>query len=106
MQITIQGHGVQVTPALKSYAQEKLEKLGKRGDQITRINAIFEIEKAQQVAKATIHASGIDIHATAEASDLYAATDLLFDKLDQQIKKHKEKVKNHRSKESLREVLE
>lgn len=97
MQLNITGHGIEVTPALRNYATEKLERLKKRGDKITTINLIFDVEKVQQIAKATIHLAGAEIHATAKSEDLYSAIDLLFDKLNQQITKHKEKMKSHQA---------
>lgn len=96
MQINITGHNVQLTPALRGYAEEKLERLKKRGDSITSINVILDVEKIQQIAKATIHVSGADIHAQSESGDMYSAIDLLIDKLDHQITKHKEKMKERR----------
>lgn len=96
MQIHITGHNVDVTPALRTYATEKLERLKKRGDSITTINVIFDVEKVQQIAKATLHISGADIHAHSESADMYSAIDLLIDKLDHQITKHKEKIKDRR----------
>ncbi len=95
MQINITGHGVQVTPALRNYTQEKFERLTKRGDKITCINIIFDVEKIEQIAKATIHLAGAEIHASARSNDLYSAIDLLIDKLNQQMTKHKEKIKDH-----------
>lgn len=99
MQIHITGHGVQVTPALRSYATEKLERLKNRGDNITSINMVLDVEKVQQIAKATIHLAGAEIHASSDAADMYSAIDLLVDKLNHQIIKHKEKMKGHRNKE-------
>ena len=100
MQIHITGHGVQVTPALRTYATEKLERLKNRGDNITSINMVLDVEKVQQIAKATVHLAGAEIHGRSESVDLYSAIDLLVDKLNHQIIKHKEKMKGHRSKEN------
>ena len=99
MQINITGHGVQLTPALRNYATEKLERLKKRGDKITTVSVIFDVEKIQHIAKATIHLAGTEIHASSKSDDLYSAIDLLVDKLNQQITKHKEKSKAHQGDE-------
>jgi|SRR6185312_10353566 len=96
MQINITGHGLQVTPALRTYAMEKLDRLKKHGDRITTVNVILDVEKLQQIAKATIHMAGAELHARSEAVDLYSAIDLLTDKLSHQITKHKEKAKGRR----------
>ena len=95
MQINITGHGIEVTPAIRNYATEKLERLTRRGDRINSINLILDVEKLQQVAKATIHVAGAEFHASSKEVDLYSAIDTLVDKLNHQIIKHKEKLKDH-----------
>jgi putative sigma-54 modulation protein len=95
MQINITGHHVEVTPALRTYATEKLDRLSKRGDTITSVELIFDVEKVEQIAKATLHIAGAVFHASSTSGDLYSAIDLLTDKLNHQLTKHKEKIKNH-----------
>jgi len=85
-----------VTPALKSFTEEKLDKLGKHFDKIMSINVVFDVEKLRQIAEATVHIAHGELHASAESDDMYAAVDGLVDKLDKQLIKHKEKLKNHR----------
>lgn len=97
MQINVTGHHVQLTPALRDYAVEKLERIAKYGNNgITRVEVILDVEKLQQIAKATVHMTGTELHASSEAGDMYSAIDLLADKLNHQITKHKEKLKDHR----------
>ncbi len=95
MQITISGHHVEVTPALKDYVLAKFDRLQRHFDQITNTDVTLIVEKLVQKAEATIHVSGADIFATAESEDMYAAIDLLADKLDRQLIKHKEKNRGH-----------
>jgi putative sigma-54 modulation protein len=95
MQINFTGHHVDVTPAIRNYTTEKFERLKPLGDKITSVNVIFDVEKIMQIAKATLHVSGAEIHARSESEDLYSAIDLLVDKLKQQMTKHKEKQKDH-----------
>ncbi|HUP93155.1 MAG TPA: ribosome-associated translation inhibitor RaiA, partial [Solimonas sp.] len=57
-------------------------------------------EKLRQKAEATIHASGHNLHAEAIDGDMYAAIDLMMDKLDQQTRKHKEKTRGHHVKDA------
>jgi len=92
MQINISGHHVEVTDSLKDYVSEKLEKLEHHTASIISIKATLSVEKTRQKAEATIHVKGADIFANAEHEDMYAAIDLLSDKLDRQIIKHKEKT--------------
>ena len=94
MQLNISGHHVEVTDALKSYVEEKLQKLERHYDHITNAHVILTVEKLQQRAEATVHVSGADVFADADCEDMYAAIDKLTDKLDRQILKHKEKTQN------------
>lgn len=95
MQITVSGHHVEVTPALREYVLTKFDRLQRHFDQITNIEVTLIVEKLVQKAEATIHVSGADIHAEAQSEDMYAAIDLLADKLDRQLIKHKEKSRGH-----------
>jgi putative sigma-54 modulation protein len=94
MQLNISGHHVDVTDALKAYTEEKLGKLERHYDQITNVHVVLSVEKARQMAEATMHVSGAELFADADCDDMYAAIDLLTDKLDRQLIKHKEKAVN------------
>lgn len=91
MQISISGHHIDVTEAMRAYVLEKFEKLERHFEHITSIHVILEVEKNRQTAEATIHIKGGELFADATSEDLYAAIDMLIDKLDRQILKHKEK---------------
>ncbi len=95
MQMTISGHHVEVTQALKDYVGEKLGRVERHFDQITSLQVILSVDKLIQKAEATLRAAGAEIFANAESNDMYAAIDDLTDKLDRQIKKHKEKLQRH-----------
>lgn len=95
MHMTISGHHVEVTQALKDYVSTKLGKVERHFDQITSTQVILSVDKLVQKAEATIRAAGAEIFAIAEGTDMYAAIDELTDKLDRQIKKHKEKLQRH-----------
>ncbi|WP_298448247.1 ribosome hibernation promoting factor [uncultured Marinobacter sp.] len=91
MQLNISGRHVELTPALKDYVAEKFERLERHFDHISNCQVTLEVEKVRQIADATLHVVGGEIHAKAENEDMYAAIDGLVDKLDRQILKHKEK---------------
>src|SRR5437016_5389604 len=96
MQINITGHRLDVTPALRAFTEEKFDKLERHFDHITGINVTFDVEKLRQIAEATVFVARGELHASSESEDLYAAIDTLIDKLDRQLIKHKEKIRNHR----------
>jgi putative sigma-54 modulation protein len=91
MQVNISGHQLDVTDALRDYVVEKLSKLERHFDKITNVQVIMEVEKLKQKIEATLHIAGGEVVANAEHDDMYAAIDLLTDKLDRQLIKHKEK---------------
>ncbi|MCK5263947.1 MAG: ribosome-associated translation inhibitor RaiA [Gammaproteobacteria bacterium] len=95
MKIELTGHHIEVTDSLRNYVTEKMEKLERHFDKVGNIHVILDIEKKTQKAEATVHMSGHDIFAEAHGEDMYASIDALADKLDRQVKKHKEKLKNH-----------
>jgi putative sigma-54 modulation protein len=104
MQLTITGHHLDISPALRDYVGTKLGKLGRHFDHLTDIHCVLTVEKLLHKAEATIHLSGGTIHADAVESDMYAAVDGLVDKLSRQIKKHKEKVTDHHAREVEKRV--
>lgn len=97
MQINLTGHHVEITDALRQYVTNKIERLERHFDYVTNVHVVLSVEKLQQKAEATMHMSGADVFADSVHEDMYAAIDGLVDKLDRQVKKHKEKLKDHRS---------
>src|SRR5215469_6374703 len=95
MQLNVTGHHVEVTPSLRGYVEKKLERIGRHFDQVIDVHCVLTVEKLRQKAEATLHVSGSSIYAGATQEDMYAAIDLLADKLDRCIKKHKEKRADH-----------
>jgi len=95
MQIDLTGHHVELTEPLRNYVNEKFERLERHFDHVTDVHVILSVEKLRQTAEATIHISGGKLFAESTSEDMYAAIDSLTDKLDRQIKKHKEKLTDH-----------
>ena len=96
MQVTITGHNLEVTDALEQYTNAKLERLNHHHDRITSVHIRLSVDKIAQVAEGTLNVSGKSLHAEVSHDDLYAAIDLLSDKLDRQLLKHKEILRSHR----------
>jgi putative sigma-54 modulation protein len=91
MQVNISGQHLEVTDTLRDYVNEKFERLARHFDKITNVQVIMQVEKLKQTIDATLHIAGGEVVANAEHEDMYAAIDLLTDKLDRQLIKHKEK---------------
>jgi putative sigma-54 modulation protein len=102
MQMTLTGHHVDITPPLKSYVEKKLDRVVRHFDQVIDVHCVLTVEKLSHMAEATLHVSGGNIHAVAAEPDMYAAIDVLTDKLDRMVKKHKEKRGDHHAGEAPR----
>jgi len=103
MQINLTGHHVDITPALRDYVNSKMARVERHFDNVTDIQVVLSVEKLRQCAEATVNVAGSSLHADATDEDMYAAIDALTDKLDRQVKKHKEKMTDHhRSEGSLK----
>ncbi len=95
MQIDVTGHHVELTDPLRNYVSEKFERLERHFDHVTDVHVILSVEKLRHTAEATMHITGGKLFADSTEEDMYAAIDSLTDKLDRQIKKHKEKITDH-----------
>lgn len=97
MQIEISGHNVEVTQALRAYISEKSERLTRHFDNLISAHYVLRLEKLEHLAEATISVGGRTnpIYADATNEDMYAAIDALTDKLDRQVRRHKDKVTDH-----------
>lgn len=95
MQINITGHHIDVTPALRAYVTEKMQRLSRHFDQVSSVHVILNVEKLQQQAEATVNAGGRTIFATETAMDMYASIDGLIDKLDRQVRRYKDRITKH-----------
>ena len=102
MQLNVTGANVEVTPALRGYVEKKLERIARHFDQVIDVHCVLTVEKLRQKAEATLHVSGNAIHADGVEENMYAAIDLLVDKLDRCVKKHKEKKRDHHAMEAQR----
>ena len=91
-----------ITPAIRSFIENKFGRLERHFDNMTNIHVILSVEKERQKAEATIHVNKGNIFAESRHEDMYAAIDVLIDKLDRQIKKHKEKLTAHHRSEARR----
>jgi putative sigma-54 modulation protein len=99
MNLNIAGHHLPLTDALKSYVSEKITRLERHFGHLIGANVVLSVEKMRHKAEATLHTRGANLHAEAIDEDMYAAIDLLADKLDSQTRKLKEKTKDHHAKD-------
>ena len=103
MNLNLTGVHLDITPAIRAYVTEKLERVNRHFDQVIDVNVVLSVDKLQQKVEANVHLRGREIRAEAVDADMYAAIDALADKLNRQVQKHKEKISTHRAD---REVIE
>ena len=95
MNVQVSGHHVEVTQPIRDYVLSKLERVQRHFDQVIEINVILSVQKLRQKAEISVHMPGKDIHVESDDADMYAAIDLMMDKLDRQIIKHKQQAYAH-----------
>jgi putative sigma-54 modulation protein len=95
MQLNLTGHHVDLTTPMRDYVNSKMERLERHFDHVTDIHVVLSVEKQRHKAEATMNVSGGTLFADSVQEDMYAAIDSLVDKLDRQVKKHKEKLTDH-----------
>ena len=100
MNLKISGHHLELTPSLREYVQNKLERIKRHFDNVIDVTVILAVDDntekdKRQRAEITLHVRGKDLHVESEAQDMYAAIDVLMDKLDRQVLKHKDRIQDH-----------
>ena len=99
MNLSVSGHQIEVTPAIRDYVSGKIARIERHFDRVFDVHVIISSSRIGQKAEVTLHLRGKDLYCESEDRDLYAAIDLLVDKLDRQVLRHKEKLdaKSHDS---------
>lgn len=95
MNLNISGRHLEVTPAIRNYVISKLSRIDRHFDKVIESQVVLSIERLNHIAEVTMRVHGKDIHCAAIHENLYAAIDVLADKIDRQIIKVKGKSQNH-----------
>src|SRR6476661_7376386 len=96
MNLNLTGIHLDITPAIRAYVVAKMDRVTRHFDHLIDVNVVLSVDKLRQTVEANVHVRGKDIHAESTDADMYAAIDALADKLDRQVLKHKELLKDHR----------
>ena len=100
MQLQVKTRNVEVSDAIRRYAEQKLAKLERHLDDPTRVELELAVERNpsiadSHVAEATIWTKGPTLRARESASDMRASIDQLVDKLSRQVKRYRDKRRRH-----------
>lgn len=109
MNLTISGHHLEVTPALRTYVMEKLSRVLRHFDQVIDVKVLLSVQnlsekEKRQRAECNVRVKGNDLFVGSSHFDLYAAVDQLVDKLDRRVVKHKTRVQERRGNVTRRDV--
>jgi len=97
MQIAITFRHMETSEPVKAYVEEKVSRVKKYIDEPIDAQVVVSVEKKiRHRAEVTIVAKGITIKASEETNDMYAAIDNVVDKIERQLKRYKEKIKEHK----------
>jgi putative sigma-54 modulation protein len=97
MQISVSGRHIGITEAVKTYCTEKAEKLTRFYDRVRSIEVILDGQSGKHTAEMIVHADHTDPFIAHEShDDLYAAVDLVLEKVERQLRRHKEKHRNRK----------
>jgi putative sigma-54 modulation protein len=96
MNLSLSGHHLLITPAIREYVTAKLVRVTRHFDHVIDVNVMLSVDKLRQQVTANLHIRGKDIHVECIDPDMYAAIDALADKLDRQVLRHKEKKNGNR----------
>lgn len=95
MNLSITGRHFEITPAIREYVLNKMSRISRHFDNVIDTQVMLSVERLKHSAEVTMRLRGKDIHCEATDSNLYAAIDLLADKVDRQVIKYKTKIQNH-----------
>jgi putative sigma-54 modulation protein len=100
MNIIVTGRHLAVTPALKTYAEKKIQRFDRYLSSISEAVVTLSVEKYRHKVEVLLKVNGMLIQAEGITEDVYSSIDEVAEKLDRQIKKYKEKLISHRKSES------
>ena len=100
---TIRGKNVEVTPAMKDYVEKKIGKVTKYFDRVGDISVLLSVIKDRHLVEVTVPVEGIILRGEESTMDMYTSIDLVIEKLERQIRKHKTKIQRRFKEGSLKE---
>ncbi len=103
MQLSVKGRNLEITDALRTYAEEKVQRMGKYLEGIGAGNVVLSVEKHRQIAEVTLRVRDLTVRAEESTDDMYSSIDLVAEKLERQILRYKERIVAHMDRAGHRE---
>lgn len=92
MQVTLKTKHLEATDALQGYAEKKLTKIERYFDHLLSADIMLSTERGMHMVEVTVHGNGVTLRGKEKTEDMYSSIDKVIDKLERQVKKHKEKI--------------
>jgi putative sigma-54 modulation protein len=99
MDLIITGQHVDISDSLRSYIEQRIDRVINHAEPIVSAHVVLHIQKSGHDAEITVSVSGAQIHARAQGADMYGAIDAMAEKLDAQLRKHKDRSADHHQKD-------
>jgi ribosome hibernation promoting factor len=96
MNIIVTGRHIEITPALKTYAEKKIKRFDRYLSNIAEAIVTISVEKYRHKVEVLMKANGVLIQAEGITGDVYSSIDEVTEKLERQVKRYKEKLVSHR----------
>lgn len=100
MNVTITGRHMEVTEALKDHVRGGIDKVLSHFDKVIDADVVLAVEKRSHIAEVNLHANGIRIHGKEKSEDMYASVDAVLEKVERQVRKHKDRINRHQPRKS------
>lgn len=104
MNISTTARQYDLAPALKDYAEGKVQHLKRYFNHIVNANLVFSLEKYRHKVEITLHVNGRDFVSEEESDDMYVSVDRSIEKLERQLRRHKDKIKRRKSQQSVSDL--
>ena len=104
MQYSVTFRHMEPSEHLKEYSHDKLQRLEKYLDAVIDAEVVMTVEKFRHKAEVLVTSDGLKIKAEEETEDMYSAIDMVVDKLEKQVKRHREKLKDHKGGSTKRSI--
>jgi putative sigma-54 modulation protein len=106
MQVRITARHFDLEPGLKEHVESKVEHLAHYFDRVDEAHVVFEQEGHRKIADLTVHASRVVVSSEQEADDFRVAFDRAADKVERQIRRHKERVRSRKGRDGTADAAE
>jgi len=106
MEVIVSARHFELGDELRSYAEAKVTELAREHPKLTTARVVLEFQRNWHLSEIHLNGKHLDLIASARTDDMYTSIDATAEKLERQLRKHFDKIQDHRAKESIRTATE